>query len=339
MVKVRAEPPGRTKGSRGFYSFKRTRLLIGYASGISFVEPKLDIRVWWRKVCWGLIYLGPRRDVTVQTSNGLLTLDSKDWLIGKYLYVRRSHEEREIRSAISLLKKEGYLDRASRNTVLNVGANIGMTCIGLLKAGYFERAIAFEPAPNNYRLLVHNVNQNGLQGRIVHFPFALSSTEGELDLELSDDNSGDHRIRQSNNPGFFQEEKRRTIKVPVRTLDHVLTEHPTPVNESVGLVWVDIQGHEGQFFEGARHLLSQGIPVVSEFWPYGIKRSGMSADQFCRTLSELFTHFYVLAGEPFQKRAISEIRGLFDAYSQPREVCVVVLVRDRAVAEAAPSAR
>ena len=303
------------------------------------MEPKPAIRLWWRKLCWWLIYLGPRRDITVQTSNGLLTLDSKDWLIGKHLYVRQSHEEGEMRSAISLLKKEGYLGNASRDTLLNVGANVGMTCIGLLKAGYFERAIAFEPAPNNYRLLVHNVNQNGLQHRIVHFPLGLSSTEGELDLELSDDNSGDHRIRRTKDPGFFHEEKRRTIKVPVRTLDHVLSEQSSPMNESVGLVWVDIQGHEGQFFEGARHFLSQGTPVVSEFWPYGIKRSGMSADQYCRILSELFTHFYVLVGEPFQKRAISGIRDLFDVNSKPREVCVVVLVQDRAVTETALSAR
>ena len=114
-----------------------------------------------------------------------------------------------------------------------------------------------------------------------------------------------------------------------------MSEQPSPVKESVGLVWVDIQGHEGQFFEGARHFLSQGTPVVSEFWPYGIKRSGMSADQYCRILSELFTHFYVLAGEPFQKRAIPEIRGLFNVYSQPREMCVVVLVRNRSVRETA----
>jgi FkbM family methyltransferase len=283
----------------------------------------------WRKACWWLIYKGPRREVTIQTTNGLLTVDSKDWLVGKYLYVRRSHEEHEIRSAVALLRSEGYLSGARGKTLLNVGANIGMTCIGALKAGYFERAIAFEPAPENYRLLVQNIAQNEMQRQIDHFPFALSSVNGDLELELSNDNSGDHRIRQTNRPGFFQEEKRRLLRVPAKTLDQALVEFPNLANAPVNLVWVDIQGHEGHFFEGARHFLSRGIPVVSEFWPYGIQRSGKPIPEFRRVLSELFTHFYVLAGAPSEKRPISEIARLFDSYSSPREMCLIVLVRDQ----------
>jgi FkbM family methyltransferase len=279
-----------------------------------------------RTLQWWCIYAGPRRDITVDTLNGRLTLDSKDWLIGKHLYVRRSHEAYEIRSAVELLRREGYLGPLKCETVLNVGANIGMTCIGLLKAGYFRKAIAFEPAPNTYRLLVRNIRQNGLQGRIQPFPLALSSEEGTLDLELSGDNSGDNRIRRTSTPGFFQEEKRPTIQVPVRTLDNLLAENGNLRDENVDLVWMDIQGHEGHFFQGARKFLARGIPVVSEFWPYGIERSGMSPTQFHQDLSRLFTDFYVLAGELPQKRPISELKRLFAAYREPRAMCVVVFV-------------
>jgi FkbM family methyltransferase len=282
----------------------------------------------WRRLRWWLVYIGPRRDVTVDTLNGRLTLDSKDWLIGKYLYVRGNHDWGGIQGAVELLRKEGYLDLERDETVLNVGANIGMTCIGLLKAGYFERAIAFEPAPNTYRLLVHNISQNGLQDRIQHFPFALSSVEGELDLELNHDNSGDNRIRQTNSSGAFREERRQTVKVPVKTLDHLL-ESSSLKDQKVDLVWVDIQGHEGHFFQGAHHFLSQGIPVVSEFWPYGIGRSGVSSSEFCRVASELFSHFYGPADGRVQKLPISELKGLFDAYSAPRATCDLIFVNER----------
>lgn len=173
----------------------------------------------WRRLRWWFIHLGPRRDVTVDTSNGLLSFDSKDRLIGKYLYVKRSYEAREIQTAVALLRQEGYLKDAEGGTVLDVGANIGMICIALLKHGCFERAIAFEPAPNNYRLLIKNIDQNGLRERVLHFPCALSAAEGELELELSEDNSGDHRLRQTATPGVFREERRRTLRVRVRTLD------------------------------------------------------------------------------------------------------------------------
>ena len=163
------------------------------------LRTETTLRELWRLLQWNLIYLGPRHDVTIDTFNGRLTFESKQWLIGKYLYVKRGHEENEIRGAVDLLRRENYLKKiASESTVLNVGANIGMTCIGLLKTGGFARAIAVEPAPDNYRLLVKNIEQNGLDSRITPFQIALSSVDGELDLELSDDNAGDHRIRQGN---------------------------------------------------------------------------------------------------------------------------------------------
>lgn len=284
----------------------------------------------WRRLKWFLIYIGPKRDVTVETLNGLLTFGSRDWLIGKYLYVKRSHEAHEIRSVVELLQKERYLDGSPRGkTVLNVGANIGMTSIGLVKTAGFARAIAFEPAPESYRLLVHNINQNGLDYRIRPVPLALSSSEGEMELELSDNNSGDHRIRRTSDPGFFHEEQRKTIKVKVRTLDGLLNGDSALRDEKVDLVWVDIEGHEGHFFRGARGFLSQEIPVVTEFWPYGIERSGTSRLDFCELLNELFTDFYVLGEATFRKNPISKIGTLFDVYSKPREMCMIVLVSDK----------
>lgn len=281
----------------------------------------------WRKLCWGVIYWGPRRDVTLDTFNGRLTVDSKDWLIGKYLYVKRRHETGEMESAIELLEAEGYLpDLRSPKSVLNVGANIGMTAIGLVKNGYFKQAIAFEPTPNSYRLLVRNINENGLRDRIQHFPIALSSRDGEMELELSRDNSGDNRIRLTQKPGFYSEEKRPTIKVPVRTLDGLVAENAALRDEPVGLVWVDIQGHEGQFFRGALQYLRRGIPVVSEFWPYGIDRSGLSPSELREIFAELFSHYYVLGVKPEQKFPISGVDALFRTYGGPREACVILLL-------------
>lgn len=281
----------------------------------------------WRKFCWRAIYLGPRRDITIDSSNGLLTVDSKDWLIGKYLYVRRQHETGEMEQVAKLLNKEGYLGSGSPpSTVLNVGANIGMTAIGLLRNGFFKRAVAFEPTPNSFRLLGLNIQQNGLSDRIQSFPIALSAANGEFDLELSRDNSGDNRISVTRKPGFFDEQKRRTVRVTAKTLDSFLEENSGLRAEPVRLAWVDIQGHEGHFFRGARQFFRRGIPAVSEIWPYGIDRSGMSAQEFCSTVSELFSHFYVLGILPEQKCPISEFESLFRKYSGPREVCVVLLL-------------
>ena len=286
----------------------------------------MNIRHFTRRLRWSFTYLGPRRDITINTFNGLLSFDSKDWLIGKYLYVRRSYEAEEMQHAIALLRDNGYLSEDNCGTVLDVGANIGMTCIALLKLGYFNRAIAFEPAPNSYRLLSHNVLQNGFTDKIVHFPWALSSAQGEAELEISQDNSGNNRLRRTKQAGVFKEEKRRTVSVKVRTLDDVIATEPALSTEKISLIWLDVEGHEGHFFLGAQNLLKQPIPVVTEFWPYAVNRSGMSRGEFCNILMRFFTHFYALTNRPCEKQPISQFDNLFDTYKRPREMCQIMLV-------------
>ena len=279
-----------------------------------------------RLLRWGLIHLGPRRDVTIDTANGLLTVSSKDWLHGKYLYVRRGFEINTLHETMALLRKEGYLDETGKGIVLDVGANLGMLCIPLVKQGYFRRAIAFEPAPETYRLLAHNISQNNLRERIDCFNYALSSVAGELELELSKDNSGDHRIRYNNKQGAFQEHRRRTIPVTGLTLDQFFAENPDLKKDDVKVIWLDIQGHEGHFFEGAKRSLRPGMAVISEFWPYAIARSGLSRSDYLRIVSNLFTHFYHPGAGNYDKRPIAEIDALFDLYSGPKQMCTVILV-------------
>jgi hypothetical protein len=86
-----------------------------------------SIQSFLRLLRWGLIYIGPRRDVTVDTANGRLTVSSKDWLHGKYLYVKGGFEINSLHETIALLRKEGYLDQSGKGIILDVGANLGMS--------------------------------------------------------------------------------------------------------------------------------------------------------------------------------------------------------------------
>ena len=278
------------------------------------------------KLRWQMLYAGPRRDVTVDTWNGRLTFDSRDKLIGKYLYVHRAYERRYIEHALAVLERDGWLGRGG--TLLDVGANIGMICIALIRHGWFDRAVAFEPAPSNVRLLECNVAQNGLTERIARVPVALSSSDGSMDLELSEYNSGDNRLRVDASAGAWHEDRRDTVRVPVRRLDDLLAERRDA--SDVRLIWLDIQGHEGRFFEGAQGTLARGIPVVSEFWPYGILRSGTTRASYMNIVTRLFTHVYVLSGNAIGKQPVSAVDALFDACAPPKAMREVVFVRETA---------
>lgn len=284
-----------------------------------------------RKLRWRMLYSLGQRDVTVDSYNGRLTFDSRDKLIGKYLYIHRAYELAYIERTLGILEHDGYLDPGARGTgtLLDVGANIGMICIALLLQGNFERAVAVEPSPRNLRLLHRNVVQNGLGERVLRLPYALSAADGELELELSEYNSGDNRIRHTSAGGAWGEDRREVVRVPVRTLDGALAEHGVDP-AAVRLAWVDIQGHEGFFLDGARATLGAGVPVVSEFWPYGIERSGMTRAEYSRIVNELFTHFYHLRAGDAEKFPASRIDSLFDVYPSPRAMCEVIFVNDGA---------
>ena len=80
-------------------------------------------------------------------------------------------------------------------TIIDVGANVGTTTIPALKTFGMGSSIAFEPAPANVRLLRQNVEANRLEERVAAFEVALSDHDGDVAFDLSDSNSGDHRVR------------------------------------------------------------------------------------------------------------------------------------------------
>ena len=49
-----------------------------------------------RKLRWVRIHKGPSRDLTVDSWNGRLTVNSRDWFIGKALFVDRAYEPETI---------------------------------------------------------------------------------------------------------------------------------------------------------------------------------------------------------------------------------------------------
>jgi hypothetical protein len=46
-------------------------------------------------------------------------------------------------------------------------------------------------------------------------------------------------------------------------------------------------------------------------------------------VAELFTHFYHMRNDGAARWSIGEIDRLFDLYAAPKQMCTVILVRDR----------
>ena len=212
--------------------------------------------------------------------------------IGRAIFLHGSFEYEWVEKVFDTLKSLGISDFGGKS-LIEVGANIGTTCIPMVKQYGFARAFVFEPAPQSFALLQQNITANGLQDVIRPFPVALSSENGEVSFELDPLNPGDHRVRinalAASAPERQQESSREIIRVAARTFDAVVAEGAIRPSE-IGLVWMDAQGHEGHILSGAQALLELEAPVLTEFWPYGLQRAG-GLEMLEGIIARHYTHF------------------------------------------------
>lgn len=252
--------------------------------------------------------------VTIQTSQGRLTLSTRDDGIGAPLYRNRQYEYDSSLRAVRLLKEMGFI--SERNVcMLDVGANIGVISLGLILAGQIQYAIGIEPEPGNYCLLQRNVEQNGLPDQMLCLQMAVGEKSSTLSMEISPNNAGDHRIRTTLAAGATErlnESSRPTIDVmslPLKQILERLEVHDSGMS-SPSLMWIDVQGYEGYVFRGGRGVLDGGLPTVSEIWPYGILRAGMALEEFVDIVGSIWSDYWIERRQRFTRYPIT----VFDCY-------------------------
>jgi FkbM family methyltransferase len=270
---------------------------------------------FWRRKYWELLQSLPERDLLADTDHGRLTFSSKDQFIGRSLYTAGGYGYSDIFKAIDILKSQRKLSDANQGYLIDIGANVGTVCIPLVLQNVFARALAFEPEPRNFNYLTRNIDLNHLSDRIQPLQMALSASSGDLELELSASNYGDHRIRLSGMPAsqynLLGERGRRVIKVPVQTLDQTIKSLGVSA-EDIQLLWMDVQGHEGHILEGASSVIAAGVPIVFELWPYGLRSAGVDLDWFIEFVGTHFKHLWDLNAEKPEEMAAAHIGKMFE---------------------------
>jgi FkbM family methyltransferase len=161
--------------------------------------------------------------------------------------------------------------------VVDIGANIGYyTLLFARCVGASGKVFAFEPDQDNFRLLSANVKMNGYLN-VTLMEAAVSDKNGQLPLYRNDVNRMDHRTYDPGE-GWAQ------MPVPaVRIDDYFRSEVIT-----IDLIKLDIQGSEHRALAGMTQILSHnpGITLVTEFWPYGLRRAGCDPAEFLKQLDQ-----------------------------------------------------
>ena len=186
-------------------------------------------------------------------------VDPSDRVVGAWLMWHGGWQRREIDSAVELLRAAGRLN--SDAVFVDVGAHIGTHTIYALRTGRFARAIAFEPEPRNARLLAMNLEVNDLSQAVVVVRKAAGAAAGTAVLHLHPRNTGAHAIDAP--PSVDGE---ASLAVPIVRVEDELAALGVSSSE-VGLIWVDVEGHEPQVFDGLAQLIARSVPLGFEFTP------------------------------------------------------------------------
>jgi len=261
--------------------------------------------------------------ITVRTDYGLFRIFTHDRIIGYTLYKYREWGIDFSRQIFTFLKTSGLL--TGNITMIDLGANIGVTTIPFVKFGWIDKAIAVEADPDNFRLLSENLNTNGMADRIFPIHAAVTETATELTLEKSTNNFGDHRIKKTEATGTYSEHLRKVTKVKGDTLPNLVKQAPIAVKENV-LIWIDIQGHEGYCFKGAREWLKAlRAPAVTEIWPYGILRSGMTLEEFSAIVTDIWSGYYLWRNGQFERFTMAEFPKLLSSLTGNEQEDIILV--------------
>lgn len=165
---------------------------------------------------------------------------------------------------IELLKKH----IKQNDTVLDIGANIGFYAT-ILSDIVGEKGLVhcFEPDSKNFEHLkkttadFKNIKINNK---------AVGPKTEKLKIYTSKNLNVDHRT-------YKPEEYDKEIEIDAVSIDDHLASNP-----KVDLIKMDIQGFEMQAIQGMQTILDKNkdIKLISEFWPYGLKKAGSSVTEY-----------------------------------------------------------
>lgn len=170
---------------------------------------------------------------------------------------------------------------------VDVGANIGyFSLLAASRVGPGGAVFAFEPDPDNFRLLGESLALNGLQARVHASRAGLAAADGEALLYLSEDNLGDHQLFATG------EERRSTAVKLLRGADYL-----APRTRRLDLLKIDTQGSEYGVVAGLMPLLralARKPRIIIELTPLSLRQCGSSGRALVALLAQLEQPMWII---------------------------------------------
>jgi FkbM family methyltransferase len=175
---------------------------------------------------------------------------------------------------------------------LDIGANIGLISLSILKHFPQLRIEAFDPGPHQYHLFSSTIRYNRLEPQIHLHNVALGDSEGESDffVHAEENASGDGLVDTERAGGTTR------IRVPVQRLDSWWIRAGKP---NIPVVKIDTEGAELLVLKGAVQFLAQCKPTLFlEIFPGNLHHYPYTAQDILIWLNRHQYRLETLNGKP-----------------------------------------
>lgn len=210
---------------------------------------------------------------------------------------------------IALLKK--YIHAG--DTVLDIGANIGYYANILSNIVEKKGSVhCFEPDETNFRYL--QTATSSLANCVINNKAVGPKTE-KLKIYTSKNLNVDHRT-------YKPEDYDKEIEIDALSVDDYVSTLLLKQNENekqnewknkkIDFIKIDIQGFEMQALQGMKNTLrnNPNIKLISEFWPYGLRKAGSSVTAYFEELTALGFTCYLLEKKSLKKLSLEDVKTI-----------------------------
>jgi len=173
--------------------------------------------------------------------------------------------------------------------ILDLGGNIGFyTLYARSIIGSAGKIITFEPFPNNVSLIKRSIIENSFTN-VVIVEAAVSDHIGKSALYLSPNYNSEHSLIDFyDNPN----ESSKKIEVDIITVDSFFEKNNE--EQKIDFIKMDIEGSEFHALKGMTKTLecNNKLSILSEFYPNGLVKNGVSPKTFLSELHDLGFSIY-----------------------------------------------
>jgi FkbM family methyltransferase len=176
----------------------------------------------------------------------------KDSLLFKMASDQGIYEEENIKLLLLLIQPDSYY--------FDVGANIGLMSIPILRSKPTCAVLSFEPSPNAAPFLMKTIMRSDFAGRWKHVEKAAGPQHGSMEFSVLHESIGAFDGFKNTNR---MKSNVRIIDVPVTTIDSEWEQLDRP---RVSVIKIDVEGAESLVLEGATCCISENRPFILIEW-------------------------------------------------------------------------